>query len=71
MPFMQLASRPSSAGVCSRFAFTKRSRLMSYLSYLLLAFLAGTTFGYALNTIRAHRNADRAAIERRLANWAG
>ena len=68
MPFMQLASRPSSAGGCSRFAFTKRSRLMSYL---LLAFLAGTAFGYALNTIRAHRNADRAAIERRLANWAG
>jgi hypothetical protein len=67
MPFMQLASRPSSAGVCSRFAFTKRGRLMSYL----LSFLAGTVCGYVLNTIRAHRNADRAAIERRLANWAG
>ena len=41
------------------------------MSYLLLAFLAGAAFGYALNTVRAHRNADRAAIERRLANWAG
>ena len=40
------------------------------MSYL-LSFLAGTVCGYALNTIRAHRRADRAAIERRLANWAG
>ena len=41
------------------------------MPYRLLAFLAGTAFGYALNTIRAHRNADRAATERRLANWPG
>ena len=41
------------------------------MSYLLLAFLTGAAFGYALNTVRAHRRADRAAIERRLANWAG
>ena len=27
------------------------------MSYLLLAFLAGTVCGYALNTIRAHRRA--------------
>jgi hypothetical protein len=40
------------------------------MSYL-LAFLAGTVCGYVLNTIRAHHAADRAAIERRLANWAG
>lgn len=40
------------------------------MSYL-LSFLAGTVCGYVLNTIRAHHAADRAAIERRLANWAG